>query len=278
MRPMILALLLALAPPAVAQQAAPADPEAERILGDFIAVRSGGIWHSESYKERAAAIEAEPERFAPILRERLSRVPATLEEYDPDDPKWVVNDYGDYRQGPQAGALLGAVALLGREHADPILQEFFDRVNPLAIEAERRVWQAEDAYRAGVEGADEMVREAGKVLRAMRGGRAQAVNLALELESPIFVDDITAMLFRNDPAARVGGAEFAGYYIPHFAADRPDAVAKARAGAAALFASDNPRVARAGRRLLERLDKELGPEKAPDGPLPPAPVEKDAPD
>jgi len=175
-------------------------------------------------------------------------------------------------------ALLGAVALLGREHADPILQEFFDRVNPLAIEAERRVWQAEDAYRAGVEGADEMVREAGKVLRAMRGGRAQAVNLALELESPIFVDDITAMLFRNDPAARVGGAEFAGYYIPHFAADRPDAVAKARAGAAALFASDNPRVARAGRRLLERLDKELGPEKAPDGPLPPAPVEKDAPD
>jgi hypothetical protein len=254
---MILALLLTLAPPAHARQAAPADAEAERILGDFIAIRSGGIWHAESYNARAAAIEAEPERFAPILRERLSRLPATLDEYDPDDPKWVVNAYAAPRRGAQSASLLGAVELLGREHAEPILQEFFDRVNPLALEATRRYWRERDiANAAGRKTGRELV-DAKEVYLALSGARGQAIKVAKNLDSDTFHDDFLVMLTSDDTVAQTTGAAYTRGSLDEILERRPEAIPQVVEAAARLSASEDPRVAEAGRSLTTKIRETL---------------------
>jgi hypothetical protein len=259
-------------PPALTWDGSLPDRDDPKAVVDFIVKPRRDLW-VEGLPEAKQMVRDDPARFAPEVRDRLMRVPATFDEYSVNDPRWVISRQEAYNFGVPAEVILSVVELLGREHAEPILQEFFDKVNPLALEAQRRRWLAVDAYRAGEDGADELVREAGEIRVAISSARGQTLQTALRLESPIFVDDITAMMFRNDPAERVDGAGLAAYYIPHFAAERPDAVAKVRAGAASLFASENPRVANAGRRLMERLDKELGPEPTPDGPLPPAPDE-----
>jgi hypothetical protein len=259
MRPAALAILLTLlaAPAALGQQSAPADPEANRIINYFI--NSTG-WSPELHHQRVAAIEAAPDRFAPILRARLARVPATLEEYDLDDPRWVLNGRPgdpDARLGTQAEKLLGIVGLLPRDLAEPILQEFFDKVNPLALEAERRFWDARDAALATDQQRTDETLRTGEVTRAFTTARGHATNLAKTLGSEVYYDDYVAMLTSDDPISQATGAAYTRGNLDAIIAWRPDALPEILEATTRLSASEQPRVAEAGRALMDAVRQTL---------------------
>ncbi|RMH26674.1 MAG: hypothetical protein D6693_06710, partial [Planctomycetota bacterium] len=71
----------------------------------------------------------------------------------------------------------------------------------------------------------------------LTGAWTRSVSTAGGLGSPIFVDDVVAMLGSPDPVARRIGSWMAQYVI-NFSNERPDAVAALRAAAERLGASD----------------------------------------
>ncbi|MFG0275474.1 MAG: hypothetical protein ACF8QF_10495 [Phycisphaerales bacterium] len=259
MRPGALAILLTLlTPPSLlAASYSPSDPGASRIINYF--VNSTG-WNPELHHESVAAVQAAPDRFAPILRERLARVPATLDEYDLDDPRWVLNGRPgdpDARLGTQSEKLLGIVGLLPLDHAEPILQEFFDKVNPLALEAERRFWDAKDAALATDQQRTDETLRIGKVTRAFTTARGHATNLAKTLGSDVYYDDYVAMLTSDDAIAQATGAAYTRGNLDAILAWRPDALPEILEATTRLSASDQPRVAEAGRALMGAVRQSL---------------------
>ncbi|MFG0275473.1 MAG: hypothetical protein ACF8QF_10490 [Phycisphaerales bacterium] len=238
----------------LAQSGPPSDPEAERIVDAFVTATG----HSpELYHERRAAVRAAPERFVPILRERLSQIPATLDEYDPDDRACILNGHLNPRSGSQAATLLGIVGLLPLVDAEPILQEFFDKVNPLAVEAERRYWRERDiANAAGRKTGRELV-DTKEVYLALSGARGQAIKVAKNLDSDIFHDDFLAMLASDDPVAQETGANYTRGNLEAIVERNPEALAQIVDATSRLGASDDPRVAKAGRTLMEAVRQTL---------------------
>ncbi|MFG0274756.1 MAG: hypothetical protein ACF8QF_06840 [Phycisphaerales bacterium] len=261
MRAAALAILLALLtlPAALAEPPDLSDPDAERIISELFIppAQISEEWWRE-YRERMALVEEAPERFAPILRERLMRrLPTTLDEYRVGDPQWAINEPHAGDPNPPAGSLLRIVSYLPLAHAEPILQEYFERINPLALEATRRHWEAKEAALAtGRHTSDDWVRTL-EVYRAITGARSSATNLAKTLGSGVFYDDYVAMLTSDDPIAQATGAAYTRGNLDAILAWRPDALPEILEATTRLSASDQPRVAEAGRALMEAVRKSL---------------------
>lgn len=254
MRTAMLSLLILTAPTlAPAQPVKPPDPEyiIDRLMHPPY---SSGPDRMREYQEERALVGERPELFALILRDRLMRgLPATLDEYRVDDPKWVINRPSPGNPNPPAFSLLRIVAYLGREHAEPIIAEFFQKAQALATEARRRHWQERADAESRGEKSNDRVHAAWLVWAQCTGGASKAVEAAKWLKSPVLVDPLLAMLTRDDAPERYDAASFASYYFPEIADQRPDAIVRARALAEDLAFSENPEVVEAGRRLQERL-------------------------
>lgn len=244
-------------------------PDPERVIGQLLYGQPSHM--GELWVERRELVKSDPTTYAPVIRERLMRLPATLDEYTVDDPRWVVNN----AHRPPHGAvdrLMFLVSLLGREHAGPILQEFFDKVNPLALEATRRHWNAKDAaLAAGRRTSEEWVRTS-EVYQRLSGARSQAIKVAAQLNSDVLYDDFVAMLTSADTVAQTTGAAYTRGYLDEILERWPEATPQIVEAAARLSASEDARVAEAGRSLMQRVRQEIG---APDEPDAPAPEERD---
>jgi len=205
-------------------------------------------------QELQQAVRNDPARFAPVVRDRLMRLPTTLDYYALTDARWSVNPPIAGWPYPSTNAILPVVDLLGRSHAEPILREFFDRVQPLAVEARRRFWQSEDAWiAAGKPARGPDARVPRETWSRFTNARGQTLMVAHRLESPIFIDDILNMLHSDDVAVRDAGAGIVSYIL-YFADQRPDAIQKLWELVATLAASKNPKDVFAARSMQNKLD------------------------
>ncbi|RMH29231.1 MAG: hypothetical protein D6692_04485 [Planctomycetota bacterium] len=215
--------------------------------------------HGMPYQLLEAVVE-QPGHFAPAVRDRLMRLPPTFEEYLADlkrsEHLYCVSATRETDPfGPESARLLVVVRLLGRDHAEPILREFADAVLPLALEAERRYRTIEDQWQAEWDRLGRPVgdarddhetlrtlgaryRLATDVKNNLTGAWTRSVSTAGGLGSPIFVDDVAAMLGSPDPVARRIGSWMAQYVI-NFSNERPDGVAALRAAADRLRVSED---------------------------------------
>jgi len=238
------------------EDADPQDPDA--FVGRLV-----GLWRHGMPRQMLDVVSIAPAHFAPAIRDRLMRLPNTLEEYlldlKRDDPRYSITVSERMRHfGPPAQRLLVVVPHLAPEHAEPILQEFFDKVNPLALEAERRHWEAKDAaLAAGRKTSKEWVNTL-EVYRHLSGVRGRAIKVARDFDSVIFYDDFLAMLTSDDPVAQETGANYTRGYLDKIIQKRPEAVARIAEAMPRLLASEDPRVARAGRALMKRLEEGRG--------------------
>jgi hypothetical protein len=256
MRPAALAILLTLLVPPAALAEPPDASRPEQIVQQMLyaqAAMRGPDW----WRERIEMVQGDPATFAPLIRERLlSGVPPTLDEYTLDDSQWVMNESSRFPHGA-VRPFMRIVALLPLDHAEPILQEFFDRVNPLAIEAERRYWRERDiANAAGMKTGEALV-EAKEIYLALAAARGHATNLAKHLDSDIFYDDYVVMLTSDDPVAQETGANYTRGNLDKIIEQRPEFAAQIVEAAARLSASGDARVAEAGRSLTDAVRQTL---------------------
>jgi hypothetical protein len=256
MRPAALAILLTLLVPPAASAKPPDLSDPDKVVSDM-AYGAAGHMGREWWEARKEAVRRDPATYAPFIRERLMRLPATLDEYSVDDPQWVINRPSPGHPGSLVRPLMSILILLPPAQAEPVLQEFFDRVNPLALEAHRRYWAAKDAD-------DPRDRERNDIWTSFARGRSEAIRVAMRMHSPIFIDDVLAMLESDDDAARYTGAVLADQYVLEFAAERPEALARVVAAASELNESANPKLAPAARALTERIRSLVQPEPRDD--------------
>jgi len=209
------------------------------------------------------AVVERPGHFAPAIREQLMRLPDTLEEYmldlEREEPRYSITRQERMQPyGSPAQYLLAVVSYLDREHAEPILQEFFDKVNPIVLESKRRYWEAKDAANAaGLKTSDELTSVL-EVYHAASGAQGQAARVAKDFGSEIlFYESYLTMLMSDDPVAQETGANYTRGYLKQILERRPDAAARIVEAAARLSASGDAKLAKAGRSLMDRLRQEL---------------------
>jgi hypothetical protein len=238
---------------AVAQNA---DPEAPAQVLDQMLYAQAAHMGPEWWQERTELVQSDPAAYAPLIRDRLvSGLPASLEEFSLDDPRWITTRTNQFPSGA-ALAIMRIVRLLPAQHAEPILQEFFDKLNPLVLEADLRRWQAEDAYQAKADGAEQMMKKVGEYGR-LRTARTMGVDAAADLDSAILFDDFLAMLTSDDAIAQATGAAYTRGNLDAIIAWRPDALPEILEATTRLSASDQPRVAEAGRALMDAVRQTL---------------------
>lgn len=262
-------------PYANVQEGAPDPQNAGAFIEYLIGGTTGRRWTHGTPQQLLNVIPIAPGHFAPVIRDRLMRLPATFDDYAMHDPRWSISSkVTEFTVGdqtfedvvrPVAPALLGMTSLLGREHAEPILREFHDRIRPLALEAARRHRAAKEAWIAAgrpkppyaneqTEALTQAVADAWNIMIQIGGPAFRAITIAQKLDSPIFIDDGLAMLNSDDAGVRAAGAGMVSYIL-HFADQRPDAVEKLRQIAARLARSTNARDAVSGQRIQKQLDK-----------------------
>lgn len=234
------------------------DPQRAEAFLDFL-TRPG--WQHGMPLQLLEIVGEQPTRFAPVIRARLMRLPESLDEYlrdrTRDEPKYSITATENMRpSGPPASRLLVVVSQLDRDHAEPILREFFDRVHPLAVDAKQRFWQIEDARKAAGKPVDRgpNAREPWETWSRFKNVRGQTLMVAQKLDSPIFIDDVLAMLTSESVVVRDAGAAMANYVL-HFADARPDAVTRLHQAAAALARSNNVKDLFAAKSLQRKLEK-----------------------
>jgi hypothetical protein len=251
------------AQPAGAVQVDPANP---RAVIEFLLMHEVG-WPGD-YDHLYERIRREPEKYAPLIAEVLE-VPDRIEDWRPMPPDVPGQSFS--RHIAVGGH--GLIPLLGRQHADPILNKYFKngyRLYTQALAREKSLLEMEE----GEVAADARQAELGRVWQqrdSAMGMMTMAVVQATAIKSPVVVDPMLAFweAGHND---RQGGLP---HYPLMFAHERPDVIPRLKA------IMENPAtdsmVKHQVRRALEWYAKTLAQAEAADPMLAEAPPRPDLP-
>jgi|GEM_PF-3273011 len=197
------------------------DPETQTPAELLGFVTTADVWpqQREPYLDR---IREQPDAFAPLIAEMLL-LPEQLKNWDVEEPEatrtWSAR---------QQLSAIQLTPLLGRERAEPLLLDFFNRARRLYGQAlplyERayREWQEEDArLGAGSPGPkkDELLR-----VRSLKDGlsgmMSQAMSAAAVLHSDIFIEPAFELLLMEPPAR----SESWAHYLVQRSSDHPELI------------------------------------------------------
>lgn len=176
-------------------------------------------WAHGMPRQMLDVITVAPAHFAPVIRDRLLRLPPTLEEYvaDYERAEHLYSTSASQHarpMGPESGRLCVVTTYLGREHAEPILRAFADGLIALQRQAEERA--------AALPENDVNERSRlGVLARHFARLRMPAITASGSLGSPMFVEEGMRTLERGGDIASAMAQSGLAEYLAAFAADDP---------------------------------------------------------
>lgn len=200
-----------------------------------------------------------PEIFVPLLRAQLMALPATLGDFDLQFKDWSIS-VAPYASGgrPRCLRLLSMLDEYPVDVVDPIVQEFFSALATLALQA-RDLLESEIQARSEMTAAERVpgrvaFRETIRKHDIVFDGLDGTVTTAERLGSDVLLDDVLALLERDDPSAQETGARYIDYALTH-AVSRPEVASFLRRRGQELSIDANERSARVGEELLEQAGR-----------------------
>ncbi len=203
------------------------DPRDANAFIEIIVPSDGRMWMHGVPRNLFEVIAVAPAHFAPAIRERLMRLPATVDDYlhdsTLDHPKYSItmrkSADGHSYYPPQADMLLAVASYLDRANAEPILRDFHDQVQALQRQA-----QAAVAALKRRNADSKKIEQIQSLWISSSVWREDIIRAATKVGSPIFVDEALDLLLGrvHDDAFRATDATATLPYLEQFALIRPD--------------------------------------------------------